>query len=90
MESVKPLFVEEEKTFEANKEELLKLCEGKYAVIKGSELFGVYDTPGAAYEAAVDKWGDELFMIKRVEREETVEQVTRLYMLAVMCSATAS
>ena len=80
MESVEPLFIEEEKTFQAVKEELLKLCEGKYAVVRRSEMLGVFDTPEAAYEAAVDKWGDELFMIKKVEREETIEHVTRLYM----------
>ena len=79
MDAAQPLFIEEQKTFEEKKAELLRLCEGKYAVIRGGKLLGTYDTPTAAYEAGIREWGDEPFMVKRVLREEPIQQMPALY-----------
>jgi hypothetical protein len=79
MQEAPLLFEAEQKAYEAKKAELLKLCEGKYVVFKGNELLGTYDTPAAAYEAGTLEWGDESFLVKKITREEPLEQVPALY-----------
>ncbi len=72
-----PRFTEELTAFEHRKQELLNLCEGKFAVFKGSEFLGVFDTPQAAYDAGLNKWGNVAFLItsfhkvSRPERRRT-------------------
>jgi hypothetical protein len=73
-------FKKELAAFEAKKDELLKLCEGKFALFKGSEFLGVYDTPQAAYDAGLNKWGNVPFLIKPVVKEEKPQQIPALYL----------
>ena len=73
-------FSEELKAYERKKAELLSVCEGKFAVFKGSEFVGVYDNPGAAYSAGIERFGNDSFLIKPVLREERVEQIPALYL----------
>lgn len=54
------------------KEDLLKNHPGKFALIKGEELVGVFDTPANAYDEGVKKFGREPFMVKRVSETEEV------------------
>ncbi|OQA61464.1 MAG: hypothetical protein BWY41_00144 [Candidatus Atribacteria bacterium ADurb.Bin276] len=68
------MFEKENKFFEDNKQELLKHHRGKYALIKSSELHGIYDTQKGAFEAGVERFGLETFMIKHiVDTEETIK-----------------
>jgi hypothetical protein len=71
-------FIKELAAFEARKEELLELCRGKLAVFKESEFLGVFDTPQAAYEAGLNKWGNVPFLIKPVVQEEKPKQFPAL------------
>ena len=75
-----PRFTEELTAFEQRKQELLNLCEGKFAVFKGSEFLGVFDTPQAAYDAGLNKWGNVAFLIKPVVKEEKPQQIPALYL----------
>ena len=60
--------------FEAHRAEWVEHHEGKYALIKGEHLQGVYDSDSSAFEAGVCEWGDESFLIKEVLREDRIEQ----------------
>ena len=75
-----PKFKEELSAFERQKQELLKLCEGKFAVFRGGEFLGVFDTPQAAYEAGLNKWGNVPFLIKPVVEAEKPQQIPALYL----------
>ncbi len=73
-------FSDEFAAYERKKPELLRLCEGKFAVFKGPEFLGVFDTPSAAYSAGIERCGNEAFLIKPVLREERVEQIPALHL----------
>ena len=60
--------------FEAHRAEWLVHHEGKFALIRGDQLQGVYDTADAAYEAGVDQWGNVPFLVKQILPEDLVEQ----------------
>ena len=80
------LFAQEQKAFEAKKAELLELCEGKFAVFKGTELLGTYDAAETAYEAALAKFGNTPFLVKQVLREERVETIPAFHLGLVNAS----
>jgi hypothetical protein len=57
--------------FEKIKAELLKNHAGKFALIKGEEFIGAFDSPDNAFQEGVNRFGKEVFLIKRIsEREE--------------------
>lgn len=58
--------------FEKIKDELLKNHKGKFALIHGEDFLGAYDTPDNAYKEGVEKFGRELFLIKRISETEEV------------------
>jgi hypothetical protein len=53
--------------FEAHRDQLLKDHLGKFALIKGSELIGTFDTDENAYEKGVERFGRAPFLIRRIE-----------------------
>jgi hypothetical protein len=71
-------FTKELEAFSEKKEELLRVCEGKYAVFHKNEFLGVFDTHKAAYENGLSKWGNVPFLIKQVLKEEPVESMPAL------------
>lgn len=77
---VESKFSEELAAFECKKPELLRLCEGKFAVFRKSEFLGVFDTPSTAYSAGIERFGNEAFLLKPVLREERVEQMPALHL----------
>ena len=79
-EVIESRFAEELKAYERKKAELLALCEGKFAVFKGTEFVGVFDTPGAAYSAGIQRCGNDSFLIKPVLKEEPVERIPALHL----------
>lgn len=60
--------------FEERRDELCREHLGKVAVVKGREVHGFFDSEMEAYEAGVERFGIEPFMIKKVE---TLEQELR-------------
>ena len=79
-ETVQKIFSEELVEYETKKSELLRLCPGKCAVLKGKEFLGVFDTPQAAYSAGIEKYGNVPFLIQLVQKEERVEQAPALFL----------
>lgn len=61
--------------FESLKERLLEHHEGKYALIIGSELVGIFDHQEEAYKVGVEKHGNVPMLIKRIVRDEPPESV---------------
>lgn len=55
--------------FEERREELCRDHLGKFAVVKGRAVHGLYETDMEAFEAGVQMFGPEPFMIKEVETE---------------------
>jgi len=65
---------EEVEYYNKMKLDLITKHEGKYALIKGQELKGIYNSEFEAYEAGVKMFKDEAFLIKHITKEEeTVE-----------------
>lgn len=63
------------KFFEQHRKEWLEHHAGKYALVKGEELRGVYDTQEAAYAEGVATFGIEPFLIKQVLPEDEVHHL---------------
>ena len=61
--------------FEAIKEELLGHHDGKFALIIGSELIGIFDSQAQAYETGVRSRGNVPMLIKKIARDEGVESI---------------
>jgi hypothetical protein len=69
---------DELKTYEEHKQELLKNKEneGKYVLIKGTQIIGIFDLEKDAMSSAIKQFGDELFLVKRIEEIEQVQNYT--------------
>jgi hypothetical protein len=61
--------------FDSIKADLLRHHAGKYALIIGSELLGVFDQREEAYKVGVDGRGNVPMLIKRIAPEDGVETV---------------
>ena len=66
------------KYFEAHRAEWVEHHDGKFALIKGEHLQGVFDTDEAAFEAGVETWGNVPFLIKEIRGEDRIEQAPAL------------
>lgn len=51
--------------------------EGKYALVHGQDLEGVFDTYADALKAGYEKHGLKPFLVKRISAVETVAYFTR-------------
>ena len=61
--------------FDAIKGELLQHHEGKFALVIGTELLGVFDSGEAAYAAGLGKRGNVPMLIKQITQGERTESV---------------
>ena len=52
------------------KPELLKQYGGKFALIKGEEFVGAFDTDADAYKVGLEKFGNTPFLIVRIQEME--------------------
>jgi len=64
-------------TYEREKERLLSASEGKYVVIRGDTIAGVWDTYEDALRAGYRQFGLEPFLVKQIRRIEQVYYFTR-------------
>lgn len=64
--------------FEGHREQLLKEHLGKFALIKGAELIGTFDTDENAYTEGVGKFGIEPFLIHRIEEKDPIAEFPAL------------
>lgn len=55
------------KTFDEKRHDLLVTDKGRFVLIKGPDIVGVFDTANDAYECGLEKFGpEEPFLIKQV------------------------
>jgi len=64
--------------FSANKNQWLQEHKGKFALVKGSQLIGVYDSPENAYVEAVKRFGNSPVLIKQISEDEQEIQIPAL------------
>jgi hypothetical protein len=57
---------DEIRTFEANRERLLGEALGKYVLIHGDQILGIYDTEGDAIKEGYKEVGNVPFLVRRV------------------------
>lgn len=57
-------------TYEEKKSELLSHSEGKYVLIKDTELVGVFDSYDDAIRQGYERLGNVAFLVKQVEEIE--------------------
>lgn len=56
--------------YEAMKAQLLASYENKFVLIRGGKLIGSFDTAENAYNAGIEAFGQEIFLVKKVTRNE--------------------
>lgn len=66
--------------FESKRAELLLAHEGKFALVKGSDLVGIYDDQAAAYKEGLTRFGNQPFLIKQVARQDPVQSIPALHL----------
>jgi hypothetical protein len=61
-----PILQQELEFFESQRLDLLERAPGKYALVKGSNLLGIFDTELEAVRAGYRQVGNEPFLIKHI------------------------
>jgi len=57
-------------TYEKNRDDLIGKAEGKYVLIKGSEIAGIFDTEGDTTRMGYQKFGNVPFLVKQIVKVE--------------------
>jgi hypothetical protein len=63
------------KHFESLKVDLLRQSPGKYALIIGTELLGVFDRPEEAYRVGIQSKGNVPMLIKQIVPEDAAARL---------------
>lgn len=71
-------------TFEAKRQELLARGEGKFVLIQGSSVIGVYDTRADALNIGYEKFGAAPFLVKEIVQVDTPLNFTS-FKIAALC-----
>ncbi len=69
---------QETEYYESIKADLLQHHNGKFALVVGTELLGIFDTVERAYEAGVGARGNVPMLIKPILEHEPVESMPAL------------
>jgi hypothetical protein len=56
-------------TFQANLADWLKSYSGKFALVVGDKLEGVFDTPQNAYQVGIERFGNIPMLIKQIRAD---------------------
>lgn len=64
--SILDALAEEQRTYEANREQLLVGSHGKYVLIHGSDIIGTYHTEADAISDGYAQFGNVPFFVKRI------------------------
>jgi len=73
--------------YETIQDQLLKEHPGKFALVIGAELLGVYDSPDEAYNQGVEQRGNVPMLIMRVQDDDPTETAPAL-MLGLVSAST--
>lgn len=71
------LFETERSTFQDRREELIANSLGKFVLIKGEEVVGVYDAEGDAVREGYKRFGNVPFYVKQIVEVEVPLTFTR-------------
>jgi hypothetical protein len=63
-------FAQELETYTTHRDELLRQSEGKFVLIKGDRMFGVFDTQGDAMREGSVRFGRGDFLVKQIVADE--------------------
>jgi hypothetical protein len=77
-DSAQPL-AEELAFYESQKAELLMAHQGRFVLIRGAELVGVYDQRTEAYAEGLKRFGNTAFLIKQVLPEDPIDTIPALH-----------
>jgi len=64
--------------FQKAKKDWLAEHSGKYALVKGGKLIGVFDTDAAAYAEGVKRFGNTSMLIARIQPQESIVWIPAL------------
>ena len=64
------------KTYEASVQQLLP-DQGKYVLIKGTEIVGIFDSYNDSLKAGYEKFGIQPFLVKKIAPPEQAHFVSR-------------
>lgn len=67
---------EELKTYEDNKEDLVKKANGKYVLIKGRTIIDILESEKDALRIGIEKFGNAAFLVKKIEEVEQIQNYT--------------
>lgn len=67
----------EQKTYEQNKESLVKDHDGKFVLIHEKEVDSTWDSYEDALQAGYDRFGLKPFLVKQIERIEPIHFFSR-------------
>ena len=59
------------KTYEQNRDHLLGTAEGKFVLIRDSQVIGIYDAKMDAIAAGYQQFGNVPFLVKQIVKVET-------------------
>ena len=62
-------------TYEINRESLLSSSEGKFVLIKGDRIIGLYDSKMDAITQGYRQFGNVPFLVKQVQKIETPQNL---------------
>lgn len=72
------ILAEERKFYNENRAEWLKQHPGKFALIKGRELFGTFDSPDVAYAEGLKVLGNVPMLVIQILPEQPVARFPAL------------
>lgn len=58
-------------TYERHRDELLGKSEGKFALIHGNQIVGIFDSKKDAIEQGYERFGNIPFLVKQIVKVET-------------------
>jgi len=67
---------QETQTYEQHKPELMSKAEGKFVLIKGQEVCGVFETMMDAVSQGYERFGNVPFLVKQILEVETPQNFT--------------
>ncbi len=60
------------RTFEQKRQELVKKANGKYALVYGEQLAGVFDSLQDTFAAGYEQFGNVPFLVKEIREKDPV------------------
>lgn len=78
MATTDEILVEERRFFQENRASLLQRYSGKFVLIKGHELLGVFDSPDFAYAEGLKRLGNVPMLVVQVLPEDPVARFPAL------------